>query len=143
MTKKYTSKISYGLLIIIVLLLIAPLISIIQNGVIDKEIALRLLFMAALLLFVLHVFLNTNYTIDGSKLKIRSGIIPYRPIEISSIREISKTKSLWSSPAPSFDRIVIKYGKYNKMIVSPKDKVAFVKDLCEINPNIVNLVLED
>ena len=143
MTKKHKSKVSYALLAFITILLIAPIIPIISNGEMNKEIALKLLFMIAILIFVMHVFLQTTYTIDGQKLKIKSGVIPYRPINISEITEISKTKSLWSSPAPSFDRIIIKYGDYQSIIISPKDKVSFAKDLCVINPNIVNNIKED
>ena len=140
---KHKSKISFALLAIIIILLIAPIVPIILNGNMDKDIALKILLMVALLVFILHVFLQTSYTIDGGKLKIKSGVFPYRPIEISEIREITKTRSLWSSPAPSFDRIIVKYGKSQSIILSQKDKVAFAKDLCNINPKIVNLVLED
>ena len=143
MTKQHKSKISYGILAFLTVLLLAPIIPIIAEGVMDKGIAMKLLVMLALYVFVLHVFLQTTYTIDEGKLKIKSGLMSYRPIEIAEIREIAKTKSLWSSPAPSLDRIVIKYGSNRSIILSPQDKVTFAKDLCEINPNIVNLITEN
>ena len=143
MTKKYTSKTSYVLLIFIFLIIFAPLFPVLQHGELDAAMTQKLTFMILIFAFVLHIFLSTIYTIDGGKLKIRSGIIPYRPVNISEIREISKTKSLWSSPAPSFDRIVIKYGQNRSVIVSPKDKVSFARDLSSINPNIVNNITED
>lgn len=143
MTKQHKSKISYGILAFITVLLAAPIIPIVTEGVMDKDIALRLLIMLAVLVFVLHVFFQTTYTIEDGKLKVKSGIMKYRPIEISEIRELAKTKSLWSSPAPSLDRIIVKYGANQRIILSPKDKVQFAIDLCDINPKIVNLVLED
>ncbi|MBW7871619.1 MAG: PH domain-containing protein, partial [Flavobacteriia bacterium] len=45
-----------------------------------------------------------------------------------------------SSPAPSFDRIIVKYGKFDEIILSPKDKFKFTKDLKQINPDIVDKV---
>ena len=88
--------------------------------------------------FILHLFFNTQYTIDNKKLKIKCGIFSYDPIDIEKIKEISKTNSIRSSPAPSFDRIEIKYGKYKEIIISPKDKKSFVNDLKKVNSNIKN-----
>ena len=90
--------------------------------------------------FILHMFFKTRYIIDANKLKIKCGFIPYKPIDIATIKEVARTKSIISSPAPSFDRIVIKYGKYDEIIISPKDKQNFVKDLLKINPEIINKV---
>ena len=43
-----------------------------------------------------------------------------------------------SSPAASFDRIEITYGKFEEIIISPKHKLKFYEDLQKINPNIIN-----
>ena len=139
----HTSKVSYGLLIFIFLLIFAPMIPVWIDGKITDKTTTSLVLMVVLFGFILHLFLSTTYTIDHGTLRIRSGIIPYRPIQISEIREIAKTKILYSSPAPSFDRIVIKYGNARSIIVSPKDKVAFAKDLCHLNPKINNFVTEN
>ena len=66
----------------------------------------------------------------------------FTPIDIENITEISKTRSLISSPAPSFDRIEIKYGKFDEIIISPEDKMNFTIDLTKINPNIKNNLAE-
>ena len=141
--KVHTSKVSYGLLIFIFLLIFAPMVPVWMNDEVNDKITISFAVMVVLFGFILHLFMRTTYTIDEGILKIRSGFIPYRPIKISEIRKIEKTKSLYSSPAPSFDRIVIKYGTSRSVIVSPKDKVSFAKDLCFINPNITNLVTEN
>ena len=73
---------------------------------------------------------------------VKSGFIRYKPIDIESIKEIAATKSIISSPAPSFGRIVIKYGKYDEIIISPKNKQNFAKDLMRINPEIKNKISE-
>lgn len=41
---------------------------------------------------------------------IKSGVLVKQKIEIESIQEIENTSTILSSPALSFDRIVIRYG---------------------------------
>jgi hypothetical protein len=82
------------------------------------------------------MFFKTEYAIVDKKLKIKCGLFTYKPIAILDIKEITKTKNIIASPAPSFDRIEIKYGKFDTIIISPKDKSRFVKDLTKINPDI-------
>ena len=84
------------------------------------------------------MFLKTVYTIDGNKLKIKCGFFTYKPIEINDIKEITKSNNIISSPAASFDRIEIKYGKFEEVIISPKDKFEFAKYLTNLNPKIKN-----
>jgi hypothetical protein len=102
-----------------------------------------IILLAIVFAFILHMFLKTEYTIDNNKLKIRCGTFSYKPIAIADIKEIHKTKSILSSPAPSFDRIEIKYGKFDTIIISPKDKLNFSKDLIKINPDIKNNITEN
>ena len=90
----------------------------------------------------LHFFLKTEYKIDSGKLKIKCGVFKYKPIEINDIYELSKTNNIISSPAPSFDRIKIKTGKFNKIIISPKNKMSFANELTKINPKIKNKIRE-
>ena len=71
-------------------------------------------------------------------LKIKFGFISYKPIEVDKIKEIAKTRNPISSPAPSLDRIIIKYGKYDEVIISPKNKLDFAKYLTKLNPKINN-----
>ncbi|WP_051007971.1 PH domain-containing protein [Psychroflexus torquis] len=64
-------------------------------------------------------------------------------IGINDIKEITKSNTIISSPAASFDRIEIKYGKFQEMIISPKDKFEFAKYLTKLNPKIKNNITED
>lgn len=64
-------------------------------------------------------------------------VFKYASIDVSSITEVNKSKSIISSPAPSFDRIKISYNKYNSILISPKNKIGFINHLLDINPNIV------
>ena len=138
MTKKYPSKVSYGLLIFIFLVFYGPLIPDLVNSDLSGKMIELIGFLSLIFAFVLHLFFGTHYTIENNKLKIKCGIFSYKPIEIDKIKEVSKTKSIISAPAPSFDRIEIKYGKFDEIIISPKDKLNFTNDLVIINPNIKN-----
>ncbi|WP_130936893.1 PH domain-containing protein [Hyunsoonleella pacifica] len=87
--------------------------------------------------FVLHLFLNTSYKIKGGFLIIKSGIFYKKNIRITEIKSISKTTSLLSSPAASLTkRIEINYGKFNNVIISPKNQSAFIEDLKKVNSEI-------
>ena len=142
MNKKYPSKVSYGLLIFVFLVFYGPLIPDLIRGEFNEKSIGLIIFLSIVFIFIAHLFLKTQYSIENNKLKIKCGLFSYKPIEIDEIKEISKTKSILSSPAPSFDRIEIKYGKFNEVIISPKDKFHFAEDLTKINPNIKNKITE-
>ncbi len=143
MIKKYPSKVSYGLLFIVFLVFFAPFIPNLIQDEVNKELAYVLGFQLIIFAFILHLFLKTVYTLDGDVLKIKCGVISYKPISVSEIKEISKTNSWNSSPAPSFDRIEIKYGRNQIIVLSPKNKVNFAKDLSAINDKIINNILPE
>ncbi len=140
MTKIYKSEVSYGLLLVIFLVFYGPLVPVLMKQEFNNKTLMTIGLLTLLFAFILHMFFKTRYIIDGNKLKIKSGFIPYKPIDIATIKEVARTKSIISSPAPSFDRIIIKYGKYDEIIISPKDKQNFVKDLLKINPEISNKI---
>ena len=137
MTKNYASKRSYALLIFIFLVFFGPLIlKVVKGEFYSSQIGiLAFLFIAFSL--VLHLFIKTNYRIKNRQLIIKSGFYTYPPIQIDEIKEIVKTNSILSAPAPSFDRIEIKYGKFDSIIISPQNKLNFAKDLATINPSIL------
>ena len=89
------------------------------------------------------MFLKTEYTIEDKKLKIKCGFFTYKPIEINKIKEITKSSNIISSPAASFDRIEIKYGKFEELIISPKNKFEFAQYLTNLNPKIKNNITEE
>jgi hypothetical protein len=141
--KKYPSKISYGLLIFLFIVFFSPFIyEFINNGISGKLIpALGVILLP--LAFILHLLFKTEYTIDKTNLNIKCSFVINTNIDIKKIKEISKTKSIISSPAPSIDRIKIKYGESDEIIISPKNKMNFAKDLTNINPEIINKITED
>lgn len=88
-------------------------------------------------LLVTDILINTRYTITETHLMIKSRVLVRQKIEIESIREIENTSTILSSPALSFDRIVIRYGIYDETVISPKDKTVFCKLLKDRNHSIV------
>lgn len=83
------------------------------------------IFGAGLPLWLLAV---TNYTISDSKLFVKCG--PFKQdIPIAQISSIKATSNPLSSPALSTDRLQIDYGRGQSIMISPKDKEEFLRDL--------------
>ncbi len=143
MEKTYKSKISYPLLLFVFGVFFIPFFVGEKNNIFGYKTLLILLFLVLCFGYVSYTFFNTKYTIKGDFLYIKSGFFKYKPINIKTITKLQKTSNIISSPAMSFDRIEIKYGKFDEIIISPKDKVGFAKDLTTINPNIMNYIIED
>ena len=71
------------------------------------------------------------YEITSSRLIVRSGIMR-KEIPLSSIEEVRPTRNPLSAPAWSLDRLRIDYrknGGASFMLISPEDKVRFMRDL--------------
>lgn len=129
--KRYPSKISYGLLLF-VFIVTAPSIAISISHTNWTGIGINLLTLA----FVLYVFFSIYYSIEGNILIIRIGFVTMKKIDISEIKIISKSNSWIGSPAASLDRLKISYNRHSNILVSPKDKEGFIKELIRINPGI-------
>ena len=132
MKRTYQSKIGLELVIPLLLLFGTLLVLMINEKPSWAGIAILL----AVALFVVHLFLTTNYTIDEEELKIKSGFIFNRTIDIKTIKRITETRNLLSSPATSLDRLAISFGKSDCVIVSPKHKTAFIDEIKKLNPNV-------
>lgn len=76
----------------------------------------------------LWLLASTNYTLSDSKLFVKCG--PFkRDIPIAQISSIRATSNPLSSPALSTDRLQIDYGRGQSIMISPKDKEEFLRDL--------------
>jgi len=134
----YYSKVSYTLLIVVFVVFFGPLIPNYIDEGFNSNMFLMTLALIILFGFVLHMFLNTTYKIEKGKLYIKCGFFNYNPVNIGEMKKISKSSNIISSPAASFDRIEITYGKFDELLISPKHKTKFVEDLQKINPEIIN-----
>ena len=87
-------------------------------------------------LFVVHIFMITIYTIENNKLTIKSGFLFNKTIDINTIKKITETNNPLSSPATSIDRLEITYAKFDSVIISPKQKMEFINYIKALNPNV-------
>lgn len=89
----------------------------------------------------LYINLDTRYTLTADGLlDVRSGIFYHRRFDIGKIKSISESSNMISAPAPSLDRLELRYGQYDLIVVSPKDKSGFANELVKRNPYIENRV---
>jgi hypothetical protein len=99
-------------------------VAIVESLLIALALAPLILLGAALPLWVLG---STSYTFEASHLYVRSG--PFRwKVALREIRRVAPTRSPWSSPALSLDRLRIEYGG-RWIMVSPQDKDGFLAEL--------------
>ena len=76
----------------------------------------------------LWLLLATYYGFDGPDLVVRSGPFRWR-IPLVAITGITPTSEPLSSPALSLDRLKITYGQGRSIIISPRDKEDFLREL--------------
>ena len=125
--KIYKSKVDCWLVLLILGIFGYPII----DGILMQEFMLSVVF--ALVLVVFYFLSKTvKYVINENNL-----IIWKTKIDIKTIRKIYKTRNPLSSPALSLDRIAIVFNKYDEVLISPKEREAFIEDLLKINPDIV------
>lgn len=86
-------------------------------------------------ILLLWIWFGTYYRICDGVIKIRCG--PFRSkIKIREIKKIKKVKNPLASPALSFDKLEILYGKYDVVCISPKKEEQFINVLLKDNPQI-------
>lgn len=86
--------------------------------------------------FVLYVLTSFRYIIADGQLEIR-GLFYKKRVDIAAIRSLRETRNPLSAPAASLDRLEIRYGKWDYVIISPKEKWKFMEQLKTLNPEIV------
>ncbi|MFC0015339.1 MULTISPECIES: PH domain-containing protein [Allobacillus] len=85
--------------------------------------------------FLLWIWFGTGYLVEDGTIVIRSG--PFKStVPIDEIKKLRKTKSPFSAPALSIDRMEILYGHYKVALISPDHEEKFVAMLLEVNPRI-------
>lgn len=124
--KIYKSKVDWWLILLIGGVFGYPII----DGILSNEYLLSLVFGLILMLFF-FLSKTIKYTIKEDNLLIWN-----TKIEIRTIRKIYRTNNPLSSPALSLDRIAIVYNTYDEVLISPKEREAFIADLLKINPTI-------
>lgn len=78
--------------------------------------------------FMLWLVRATKYVVTEDALIIHGGVFK-KEIPLSSISSVTETRNPLSSPAFSLDRLNIEFGEGKSILISPKDKPAFMADL--------------
>lgn len=137
--KDFKAKVDYVLLVIPLIMLVpfCILIYIESNNI---GIILVLLLLGCIVgFFIFRLLKSSSYYIDEEKgLLIIKVLFISKSIPIKNIFEIKKSGSLKGSPAPSFDRIKIRFGvsRADSVLISPLDKEGFINTLISINDSI-------
>lgn len=128
---RYQSKVDWWLaaiLILSMLLMLGSLVTIARQ--VEREPSLVVASIAIMLGIglIAWVGLATYYTVDEETLEIVSGPFRWR-IPIAAITAVEPTRCPLSAPAMSLDRLRIRYGQNRAILVSPKDREAFLGNL--------------
>ena len=130
----YPTKVSVTLVLIISLIM----------GCILVAYAIKSLWIPFTIILLLHFLLlfmlaNIKYVITESQLIIDQSLGKWgkEVIDINTIKSIEPTHTILSAPASSLDRLRISYNKYDDIIISPRRKEEFIRQLQSINPQIV------
>ncbi|WP_051216149.1 PH domain-containing protein [Ferrimonas futtsuensis] len=127
MDMTFRSKIDTWLLVVLLLAIAGSLYGAVEAVRIDAGwvIACVLIITAGLLVWLL---VSTKYVVNDKILRIKAGPFLWL-VDIESIRSVRETRNPLSSPALSLDRLEISYGVGQTIMVSPKEKVRFLKAL--------------
>lgn len=132
MPKKYKSEISKSIVLILAVVLGGSLI----NSSFYPPYWIGAASVGPVILFVVYLFRTTYYTIDENTLHVKAGFLVNINIDIDKIKSVSKSNNIMSSPALSLDRIEVKYGIGQSVLISPKDRKDFIADLLAKNSTI-------
>lgn len=88
--------------------------------------------------FLCWIYFGTSYTLTTEHLRYRSGPF-YGSIEISTIQKIINGKTLWVGmrPATALNGLIIKYGKYDEVYISPDSNDRFIEEILKLNNQII------
>ena len=136
--KKYKSKIGTGITSLLVII-----IGGISTMMIINQIWFGLAINMAVAGFTIYLFASFRYLINDSELIIKSGFVKKIIIKIENIKKIEETNNPLSSPAASLDRLAIYYDKSGFVLISPREKMEFIKNLTDINTKIVVTLKKD
>ncbi|MEM0954302.1 MAG: PH domain-containing protein [Pseudomonadota bacterium] len=96
-----------------------------DTGLRLNDVLLLLALMVICMSLPVWMLLQTQYRVSRDTLDVRCG--PFRwKIARASITSAEPSRSLLSSPALSLNRVRIRYGNQQEILVSPKDRDGFI-----------------
>lgn len=94
--------------------------------------------LSPVIVLLLCPFERTSYELNGDRLVYRRGIFSGK-IELEKIREIRKNRTVWMSfkkPATARNGLLIKYGPYEELYISPECNDQFLAQILKLNKSI-------
>ena len=95
------------------------------------------LILALIIVFLLTLLHRTSYELNKSHLIYRASFLT-GSIELENINEIVVGKTMWMGLRIATARkgLIIKFGKYEEIYISPDSNKSFVEKLVELNPKV-------
>jgi hypothetical protein len=129
--KKYKSKIGWSIILFLAIAIGGSSAVMIVNhvwfGLVVNIIVVGL---------ISYMFTSIYYVIKGDDLIVKAWFLINLIIKIEHITKIEETNNLLSSPAASLDRIAIYYNTSDVVMISPKEKMEFIRQLTARNTAI-------
>lgn len=134
----YPSKIDTWLLVVLLASVAVALVAAGATVVTKSAVAMAMGALIAVIGAGLPVWLltSTQYTIGSERLLVQSGPFKWK-IPLSKISSVESTRNPLSSPALSLDRLHIKYGRGQEIMISPKDLATFIDELERARVNAI------
>ena len=133
----YKSRIDKSVIILFVVAIAVFLGAMLVSYDIVWSLVINSLLIVAITWLLVDMLIHTDYTISNRRLIIRCGVLYRMTLPIDNITSISLKSSLVSSPALSLTRIELRYGKHNRVYISPQNQDSFISDLMTVNPQII------
>lgn len=127
--KVFKSKVDWWIRVLLGLAIAGMFVAsgtVILEGPGPVAITVTILACIAGLALIVWVLISTTYTVERGMLVVRAGPLRWK-VPIDEITAVEATRSPLSSPALSLDRLRIRYGKNQRIMVSPADKTGFLK----------------
>lgn len=138
MTPRFRSRIDAEFVVIGIGAPISLALVFIANGVLYGAARwwalLPLLVAMAVFVWLLN---STSYAFEGGTLLVRCGPCRWH-IPLEQIFAVQDTDSVRSAPAMSMDRLEIRFADDERMLISPRDKAAFLAELHRQAPRLAN-----
>jgi hypothetical protein len=137
-TRVYKSKIDAWLVWVLTASAVLPVIAVAASAGFNRARLVEawpiLLILGVSFAFVLWVFLATSYAFDGRALLVRSGPFRWR-VPLDTVESVRPSRNPLSSPALSIDRLEVRYGGGKVLLISPREREAFLAELAARAPH--------
>lgn len=113
----------YVLIVVVAIVVLFSVVPPMQRGQLSILLGTAVIILS--LCLPVWLLFSTSYGTDAESLYIRSGPFSWT-IPLAEIESVKPSRSSWSSPALSLDRLEIRYSGGKRILVSPRDRESFI-----------------